>query len=287
MLKNYLKIGWRNLWKNKTSSFINIFGLTLGISVCVAILIFVQYESSFDAYHGKSAETFRVVQHTNFPNETLYWNTTAYPLAEALRNDFPEIDLVTQISGPVSRVFKVQDDVGNENLFEEPQVLFVDPYYPKTFDVKWLAGDKNTALNEMNSVVLTEILAQKYFGISKGAYQSILGKTVLLQSKDPLTITGVVENPPGNSDHQYKMLVPYEFFKVNNTYFSSNWSGNYQGTTFVVLNHPQAGKKLEAKIDNWKKKYLNTQDDKRISYQLQPLKEIHNETLYGPSPGVT
>jgi ABC-type antimicrobial peptide transport system permease subunit len=271
--------------KNKLSSFINVFGLTIGISVCIVILIFVRYESTFDAFHEKSDETFRVVQHNKLPNQTLYWNTTAYPLAEALRSDFPEIEMVTQIAGPVNRVFKVEDGLQNVNLFEEPSVLFVDQYYPKTFDVAWLAGDKNTALELMNSVVLTETLAERYFGLTPNNYQNALGKTILLQSKDPLTVTGIIKNPKGNSDHQYNMLVPYEFFKINNAYFSSNWSGNYQGATFVVLKEVAHKTAFESKIADWKKKYLNAQDNKRISYKLQSLKEIHNATLYGPSPG--
>ncbi|MGB7393540.1 MAG: ABC transporter permease [Pricia sp.] len=285
MLKNYLKIGWRNLWKNKLTTVINLVGLTLGISVCVVILIFARYESTFDAYHAKSDQTFRVVQHTRMPDQTLYWNTTAYALAGALRDDFPELDVVTQIVGPTSSVFEIQDGADSENLFEESNVLFVDRYYPEVFDVTWLAGDTNTALNDMNSIVLTETLAQKYFDVEKEGYRGILGKILLMEGKDPLTITGVVENPPGNSEHQYGMLLPYEIFKVNNPHFASDWAGNHQGTIYVVLNNPQASKSLESKIENWKKKYLSPQDDKRIDYQLQPLEEIHNETLYGQSPG--
>ncbi|WP_435623953.1 ABC transporter permease [Flagellimonas sp.] len=285
MLLNYFKIAWRTLYKNKISSLINLFGLTLGISVCIVLLIFVDYESSFDTFHERSDKTFRVVQHTQLANKMLHWNTTAYPLAKALRNDFPEIDEVTQIAGPINRTFKVTEASDGKKLFEEPQVLFADPFYPKVFDLEWLAGDSNTALNGTNSVVLTSSLAKKYFGLEEGEYETALGKTILLQSKDPLTVTGVVENPPGNSNHQFKMLIPYEFFRINNPYFSSNWAGNYRGTTYVVLNDVSAENTLEAKIQGWKKKYLSPLDDQRISYFLQPLNEIHNETLYGSSPG--
>lgn len=285
MFKNYLKIAWRNTFKNKSASFTNLFGLVLGISVCTTILIFVRYESTFDAFHEKSDRTFRVVQHTKMPNETLYWNTTAYPLADALRDHFPEIDVVTQISGPVNQVFKIEDDLNQVKLFEEPKVLFVDGYYPKTFDVEWLAGDQNTALSDMNSVVLTEILAQRYFGEQNGDYQNLLGKTILLQGNDPLTVTGVVKNPKGSADHQYNMLIPYEFFEMNNPFFKDNWSAVHQGTTYVVLNDIGLRNTLESKIQGWKKKYLKPEDDSRISYLLQPLESMHNETLYGPSPG--
>ncbi|MEO0573185.1 MAG: ABC transporter permease [Bacteroidota bacterium] len=285
MFKNFLKIATRNVFRNKLSSFINVFGLTIGISACVVMLIFVEYESSFDSHHEKANRTFRVVQHTQLPNETLYWNTTAYPLAEAMREDLPEIEMVTQISGPVTRVFEVADAFEGNNLFEEPKVLFVDPFYPKVFDVEWVAGNKENALKETASVVLTETLAQKYFDLDEGSYHKALGKIIALQSKDPLKVTGVIKAPKGNSDHQYNMLIPYEFFKINNPYFSSNWSGNYQGTTFVLLNQVANKSGLESKIAGWKKKYLKPLDDKRISYQLQPLGEIHTEIKYGSSPG--
>ncbi|MEM8507375.1 MAG: ABC transporter permease [Bacteroidota bacterium] len=285
MFKNFLKIAIRNAFRNKLSSFINVFGLTLGISACIVILIFVEYESSFDSFHEKSDRTFRVVQHTQLQNETLYWNTTAYPLAAAMRNDFPEIERVTQISGPVTRVFQVEDSFGSSNLFQEPNVLFVDRFYPEVFDVEWVAGNKEDALKETSSAVVTEELAQKYFGLTEGNYHNALGRIIALQTKDPLKVTGVIKAPKGNGDHQYNILIPYEFFKINNPYFSSNWSGNYQGSTYVVLNKVAGKSPLESKIAGWKKKYLNPLDDKRISYHLQPLEEIHTETKYGSSPG--
>ncbi|WP_109436002.1 ABC transporter permease [Aquimarina sp. AU119] len=285
MIKNYIKIAWRNLLKNKVNTAINIFGLSIGISTCMVILIFVRYESSFDHYHEKAENTYRVVQHNQLPDQTLYWNTTAYPLASALRNDFPEIDMVTQTAGPVSREFSIEDGERDLIRFEESHVLFADPFFLKTFDIEWIAGDFNTALSDINSIILTEELANKYFPEHNENYQSILGKTIALQSKDPLKVTGVIKSAPGNSNQRYNILIPYEFFKINNPYFSGNWSGNYQGTTYVVLQNEELRKPLEAKIASWKKKYLKPEDDKRISYFLQPLTEIHNETLYGSSPG--
>src|SRR5687767_12933492 len=101
MIHNYFKIALRNLIRNKTFSIINITGLSIGITCCVVMLVFVRYELSFDSFYSHSDNTFRVVQHTKFPEKVAYWNTTAHPLAEALRNDFSEFDIVTQASGPV------------------------------------------------------------------------------------------------------------------------------------------------------------------------------------------
>lgn len=285
MYKSYLVIALRNLLRNKSFSIINITGLSIGITCCMVMLIFVRYETSFDTYHKQADNTFRVVQHTKFPEQTLFWNTTAYPLAEALRNDFSEFKTVTQASGPVSRTFSVDDGTGSINRFEEKFVLFVDPWYPEVFDMQWIAGNPKTALNDPDAAVLTESLIKKCFRKEISDPNEVLGKTISLNGKDPLVITGVVKDAPGNTNLQYNILVPYAFFKKHNHYFTHNWSGNYQGTTFVVLRNNGSQETLEKKIASWKKKYLKPEDDNRISYFLQPSKEIHNETLYDNSPG--
>jgi len=281
MFQHHLKMGSRQLLKNKVYSGINILGLSIGITCCLVIFIFIKYESGFDNFHPHAGKTYRVVQHTKFPDQTLYWNTTAYPLAEALRNDFSEFELVTQTAGPVNRFFSFEND---DNRFESNYVLFVDPYYSKVFNLNWVLGDPHTALQHTNSIIITEQIAIKCFG-DQANNSAILGKTILLNGKDPLQITGIVKNAPGNSNLRYEILIPYEFFRQNNPYPTSNWSGNYQGTTFVVLPEQIAEQDIEARISGWKKKYLNPEDDQRISYFLQPLQDLHTETLYGSSPG--
>ncbi len=285
MIRSYLKIAFRNINKNKVNSLINIVGLSIGITCCIIIIIFVNYESNFDSRHSHSALTYRVVQHTKMPEQTLHWNTTAYPLAEALRNDFPELEMVTQSAGPVNRMFSVEGRNGNIFRFEENFVLFVDSYYPRVFDLEWIQGSPESALKDPNSIVLTENIAEKIFGDITLSKPSILGKVIILNGKDPLTITGVVKNPPGNTNLQFNLLIPYEFFKMHNVYQTNNWSGNYQGTTFLVLPDKNIKDDVQDKIAGWKKKYLKPEDDNRISYELQPLSESHTETLYGSSPG--
>lgn len=284
MFQHYAKIGGRHLLRNKAFSAINIFGLSVGIACCLSLLVFVEYESSFDNFHPYATRSYRIVQHTKYPDQTLHWNTTAYPLAEALRADFHEFEMVTQTAGPFQRFFTVDNGGKEEFQFESDYVLFVDPFYPKAFDLTWLAGDKNSAFQLPNSIVLTESIAEKFFGKYVSG-QSILGKTIMLAGKDPLQVTGLVRDVPGNSTLRYEMLVPYEFFRQNNPYPASNWSGNYGGTTFVVASEQHELEEIESSISSWKKKYLNEDDDSRISYKLQPLATIHTETLYGNSPG--
>lgn len=285
MIRNTLSLAIRHLLRNKIVSVINITGLSVGLTCCIVILIFVRYESSFDSFHDNAQNTYRVVQHTKFPERTQHWNTTAYPLAEALRTDHTDFLMVTQASGPVSRTFSVDDGTGSINRFEEKYVLFVDPWYPKVFNFTWLAGNPETALNNPDAAVLTKSLIRKCFRQEIADPHEVLGRTILLNGKDPLIITGVVDDAPGNTNLHYNILVAYSFFKKHNNYFATNWSGNYQGTTYVVLKTTSSKNKTEENISNWKKKYLKPEDDKKISYFLQPLEEIHNESLYGSSPG--
>jgi ABC-type antimicrobial peptide transport system permease subunit len=284
MFQHYVKLGGRQLLRNKAFSGINIFGLSMGIACCLTLLIFVGYESSFDNFHPYAERSYRVVQHTQYPDQTLYWNTTAYPLAEALREDIPELDLVTQAAGPFQRFFTLEKEGMDDYKFESKYVLFVDRFYSEAFDLTWIAGDRKSAFQHPNSIVLTESIAQKCFG-QQVPSQSILGKTIMLAGKDPMQVTGIIKDAPGNSNLRYEMLVPYEFFKQNNPYPASNWSGNYQGTTFVVVSDQHRPEEIESSISVWKKKYLTKEDDSRISYKLQPLAEIHTESLYGSSPG--
>ena len=284
MYRNNFILALRNLGRQKVFSIINILGLSLGITCCLVISIFVRYELGFDHYHDKADQTYKVVQETKFAEGMKYWNTTAYPLAEAIRNDFSNVSMVTQAAGPVPRMFRVEDKSGNVFRFEEEYVLFVDPYYPKVFDFTWIQGNPETALSNTASVVLTESLAMKYFNKEMSSGHSILGRQMMLNNKDELTITGLVADAPGNTSLKFNMLIPYAFFKMHNEYSAGNWSGNYQGSTFVTIDKDQSPATLEKQLATWKKKYLKPEDDNRIDYKLVPLKEMHTNSKYGSGP---
>jgi len=285
MTSRPLALAWRMLMRHRAFTIINLLGLSIGITCCLAITVFIRYETHFDTYHQKAAHTYRVVQDFKNADDVQHWNTTAYPLAEALRNDFAEIPFVTQAAGPLHRQFKIEDENGNVMRYEEEHVLMVDPFYQKVFDFTWLAGNPETALVQPSSVVLTETLARKYFGEAVHDKQSIIGKRIMLENKDELIVTGLVADAPHQTGLQYSMLIPYEFFKKNNPYQSHNWSGNYQGTTFVTLQPGQSASDLEQRISQWKRKYLKPEDDRRIDYHLQPITEAHNDVVYGAGPG--
>lgn len=290
MFENYIKISFRNLTRYKINTIINVLGITLGVSGAIVIYTIIGNEISFDNFHSKATNTYRVVQHNKTADGTQFWNTTAYPLAGALKAEFANIE-VTQTAGPMSLVLSGEGK--SKEKFEENKVLFVDENFLNVFDFQkafpeddlWIAGNPNSAFEHPNSVVLTETTANRYFGNNSTSHNGIIGKTLSVNEDDLLTITGIIKDPPQNISLLFELLIPYEYFKLKNEFMANNWSGNYQGTTFLVLPDQQDVTEVESKIASLKTIYLKPEDDKRINYKLQPLKQVHVDTLYGSSPG--
>jgi len=291
MLKNYFKIALRRLRSDRAHTLINVLGLALGITSCLVIYIFVRYELSFDSFHTNSDNTYRINEQSAKADGIQYWSTTAYPLAEAIRQDLQGVQ-VTQTAGPVSRIISSEDSKGNVQRFEENRLMFADKNYLQTFDFGkavpggiWLAGDAKNAFQVPNAVVLTKKLADRYFAEYSGDYRRLLGKILKLNNNDPLVVSGVILNSPHNTNLLFEMLVNYDFFKANNQYQATNWSGNYQGTTYVTLPSGVSPEVIESQLVTLKGKYMNAEDNRRITYVLQPVADIHTNTLYESSQG--
>ena len=288
MLKNHFIIAWRNLWKHKLTSIINILGVSLGMVSALVIFNLVKYELSFDRTYLLSNQTFRVVERMNLQEGVDYRNTTAYPLAEALRSEFPQLKYVTQTHGPVSGIVNGVNEAV-PSLFEEDQLLFVDSFYLEVFDAQWLHGNRDAALRNLQSVILTKSMAHKYFPETTANQHAVLGKTLKInvpgQFQEIFEITGVIDDPLPNVTFRYSMLLPYAFYQKQNSFATGNWSGNYQGTTFITLSEDQEPADIESLFPSFKSKYLSPEDDERKSYYLQPLIEIHTDGKYGSAPG--
>lgn len=291
MLRNYVKIALRNLWKNRSYSLINVLGLSLGITCCLVIYVFIRYELSFDSFHSQSDQTYRIVEHNRKADGVQYWSSTAYPLAEAIRREIPGAG-VTQTAGPDKRIIHSVDARGTVHRFEENRVLFADENYLKTFDFSgispkgiWLAGNAATAFRQPNAVVLTQKMAGRYFAGFANEYEKLIGKTLTLNNSDPLVVSGIIQDPPQNTNLLFDILINFQFFKANNPYQATNWSGNYQGTTYVTLPVGADPRAFERKLVALQKKYMNAEDIRRKTYVLQPLADVHTETRYGDNIG--
>ncbi len=286
MIRHYVISIYRGLRKNVFFTFLNLLGLTTALTISLTIVAFVDYEKNFDHFHSNSDRIFRVVQQNHTANGVDYWSTTAYPLAEALRNDFPNIK-VTQTAGPSQRLLTGGFASDLKNI-EVENVLFVDSLFFSFFDFSnsgeplWIQGDISIFAKQDNAVLLTKNLAEKFYGLSHG---NIIGEEIELNKNSILTVAGVIDNPPKNTSVMYEAVVNYHFFKENNPYPSSNWSGNYQGYTYIMLPDHSSAELFEQSLPDFESKYLSDIDNKRIEYKMQPLIDIHNDTTYSDSIG--
>lgn len=271
MIRNYILTALRALKKNSTHTFINVTGLALGITCAIVIFLIVRFELSYDKAQPDGDRIYRVV--TAFTNaDNSYTSATTYPIAEALRQDFPDLEYVALVDRNLSDpVISVNRDDGSVVKFKEKNVAFVDPEYLKMFHHHWLDGNDDALKNE-KTVVLTSSIAKKYFGD-----ESPVNKIIRVNGTFDITVTGVVSDPPLNTDFPFSMI------------FSSNlgadkrgwdhWTAMAMSINCYVKLHPGAtSAEFDKKLNGWHMKYFTGEDEedgKRRRYFLQPLHDIH------------
>ena len=283
MFRNYFITAWRNLWRNKVFSFIKVFGLSIGLTVCMLIFLYSKDEISYDQFNVNKAHLFRITQTfrvTSQPTQSM--GITNGVLGESFAKEIPEVQQYVRINGTLVTVKK------NNNVFKE-NPLIVDSNFFSVFTFPLIDGSKRTALTDPYSVVLTEDMAKKYFGTIE-----VVGKTMQLKVNDAFenfTITAVAENTPQNSSFTTGMFLPFKYFEnyINNL----GWIGGSLNT-FLLLS-PQANiKTVERKMQRLYDK--NTKDqiaqmkaetgmDEKVTLGLQPLTDIHLAQV-GPANGM-
>ena len=217
MIKNYFKTAWRNMVRNKASSFINISGLSIGIACTLLIVIFIKNELSYDRFHKDADRIFQVVINGNMNGQEFWGGNTPPPVGAALTNNIPEIETYTRFYEPGDIVVRYQGNA-TEKFFTEKNVLAVDSNFLQLFDFKIREGDAATGLMNPGSVVITRAMAKKYFGDEKA-----VGKTLLMtNAKRPFLVTAVLENVPSQSSIQFDFLAPIADFPVVKR-FSWSW----------------------------------------------------------------
>ncbi|OGU60102.1 MAG: hypothetical protein A2V66_10445 [Ignavibacteria bacterium RBG_13_36_8] len=265
MFKSYFVTAIRNIKKHKGYSFINISGLAIGIASCLLITIFIQDELSYDTFHKNADYIFRVVASAPVGEQPTNANGSL-GVGPALAIEFPEITDFVRIL-KMGNGAKRYVGYGDKKFYEE-WFFFADSSFFNIFTFPLLKGDPNTALKRPNSIVITEEMAQKYFG-----NEDPMGK---IMETDPyndgemmlFTVTAVAENVPANSHFHFDFLVTYNNLREN----LSNLGGFWQNYTYVLLNNPESAKSLEAKFLPFLKR--NWQEDPWYTIHLQPLLDI-------------
>jgi len=203
MLKNYLKIAFRNIYRNKIYSFINIFGLAIGMACSILILLWVQEELSYDDFHEKGNNIYQAYLKGIKDDQVGFQSTTSPLIATILKDEYPEVIETVRFGALGEIVFKNEDKILLEN-----QGIAADPTIFDIFTFPFINGDANTALSQPFSIVLTEDFAVKYFG-----NVDPIGKMVKINNAYDFKVTGVINNVPSNSYQQFDFLVPFTFLK--------------------------------------------------------------------------
>ena len=261
MLRNYLKIAFRNLWKNRLFSALNIVGMGVGIAAVGLMVLYVWHELSYDRFHTNANRIFRVVQYAQWAGGNLQLASTSAPFADALKNDYPEIEKTVRLNTEGGGVVTYRD-----KKIEANDIMFTDQSVFDVFTLPFLYGNPATALVQPQRIVLTKSLAEKLFGDPAKA----IGQTVEFSNNFPNTVTGVIADVPTNSHIQFSAL------RSLPTNYTNGWQ-SFDLYTYVLLNEAADAKALEAKLTGFFPKYLKKEMGNGVTYrlELQPLPSIH------------
>ncbi len=264
MFKNYFKTAWRNLLNNKALSFINIFGLAIGMTFALLIGLWIQKEISFDKFHANKDRIALVMKNTFFNNERNTQEPTPLPLYDELKNNYPEVKRASR-----STWTDIHNLVVGDNKFSKSG-RFVDPDFLYMFSFPIIKGNIATALNDPNSIILTESFATALFGTDNP-----IGKTVKMDNQSDFKVTALVKDPPVNSTIRFDFLAPYQFVINYSEWIKSNksdWTNNFL-MNLVELKEGASMADFSKKIGP-----LNVQKDKNLKNMtlfLHPLKDWH------------
>ena len=272
MFKNYFKTAWRSLWKNKTFSLINVIGLTVGMTCCLLMILFIQHELSYDKFHTNGDRIVRVIMEYRFgAGESNKGNFTSAKVFPAFKQNFPEVVDGVRMS-PTARLVKYKDDIFNEKRF-----LFADSTFFTVFNsFKLLRGRPEQVLKSPFNVVVTESTAKKYFGSVDNAIDKVIQAG---SSQKDCIVTGVCEDMPSNSQIKFDFVASFSSMgpPMDKTY----WNANY--TTYLLLRNKESIKTLQEKIGPFMVKEMKAQEsDAIVNFELEPLTKVH---LYSPFDG--
>ena len=270
MLKNYLKIALRTIVRHKAYSAINIFGLAMGLTCIILIMLFVKDELSYDSFHEKKDRIYRIISKYTGQNQTQTYVIGEHKLAPLLRTDFPELEEVVRI-GNVGPSVQYEDHVFQENDF-----YIADANVFDVFTLPLVKGDPKTALKEPNTVVISEKAAHKYFGDADP-----IGRVITILDTVRLAVSGVMKDMPRNSHFHADFICSMGTDRsIYGEIVFKNW-GELSVYTYIVLPPNEKPENLETRLHEFIVKHRDAEDAKNMRYELQSLTAIHLENYQG------
>ncbi|MDP4264630.1 MAG: ABC transporter permease [Bacteroidota bacterium] len=283
MFKNYFKTAFRNLWRNKNFTVINITGLAVGIAVCLVIFLIIQFELSFDDFHKKKDRIYRVLTELHNADGIRRSRGVPFPLPITLHNDFPSLksSAITEM-GNAQLILPDETTGGMPKKFKEEEgVFYAEPSLFEIFDFPLIAGDYKT-LKDPNTVIITKETAERYFGdwkLAIGKPLKINGNQFFGDNNNLYKITGILATIPKNTDLQIKMVASYATLK--NFTGSTDWvSVASDHACYVLLPEGTSPSFFNEQLKLFGKKYKKDNAANHIQY-LQSLSQVH----YNDEPG--
>ncbi|HVW95073.1 MAG TPA: ABC transporter permease [Mucilaginibacter sp.] len=262
MLRNYIKIAWRNLKKNRLYAFVNILGLTVGIVSCLLIGIYIKDELSYDRFNVNADRIVRVTMNYALGGNPQKVAVTGTKVGPQFKRSFPQVaDFVRMEKNPGVITY-------DDRVFEEKNILYADPSFFKIFSFKLVKGDES-ALNATGKIIITETAAKKYFD-----QEDPIGKTLKIGSQ-PFLVTAVAKDSPSNSQIKFDFVV--SFSNINASKEENWWSANY--ITYLLLKNKNGMQPLQKKIDAYmssiRQTELKMEGNQYLTYTLEPLTSVH------------
>ncbi len=274
MLRNYLITAFRNLFREKGSTLINISGLTLGITCSLVLFLLVRHMSSFDNYHTKKDRIYRVVTESDGNNGKFTTAGVPAPLADAFRNDFSQAEEVIFVSYRSNTQITIPEDNDVPKKYtEERGVTFTEPGFFKIFDRKILAGSAEKGLDDPAEAIISVSLAKKYFGTDDA-----IGK-ILKHDTIEYKVTAVMEDAPANTDLPFDLMLSYLTIKKQREAdgWGSIWSDEQ---CYFLLKDGESASSIEARMPAFVEKYLGKENYDHETFNLQPLTQMHFDEDY-------
>ena len=265
MIRNYFNIAWRNLKKNRLYSFVNLIGLTIGITSCILIGLYIAHEWSYDRFQKNGDHIVRATMEFQQGGKIEGYAQTGTKVGPQLKRLFPAID------GFV-RTFKYGRVVArSDKMFDEKNFLYADSSFFRIFSFPLVKGNPSTVLNAPQQIVLTEAAAIKYFG-----NEDPIGKTLKIGNNKDFTVTGIAKESPGNSQIRFDFVASFTSLDASKT--EEWWTANY--VTYFILTPDADLPQLQQQIKSYMqtaemRKAMDVEGSDWVTYDLEPLKKVH------------